>query len=188
MAQTGTLHSWNDDRGFGFIRPTGGGPEIFVHISAFPRNGSRPSIGENLTFELGSGRDGKFQAIKVVRQTVTQNAQARTTPHRHGKRKNWLGVLLLILILGIAGAYGYKHFAQAQNRRALATQPATSTAEVATLPSHGAFSCDGRIHCSEMTSCSEAKWFINNCPGTEMDGNHDGTPCEQQWCTSPFAK
>lgn len=44
------------------------------------------------------------------------------------------------------------------------------------------FTCDGRTHCSEMTSCDEATWFIRHCPGTEMDGNNDGVPCERQWC------
>jgi len=39
-----------------------------------------------------------------------------------------------------------------------------------------------------MTSCDEATYFLRNCPGVEMDGNRDGVPCEQQWCTSPFAK
>jgi hypothetical protein len=44
--------------------------------------------------------------------------------------------------------------------------------------------CDGRIHCSQMTSCAEAHFFLANCPGTEMDGDHDGIPCERQWCKS----
>ncbi len=51
-----------------------------------------------------------------------------------------------------------------------------------------AYRCDGRTHCSQMRSCSEAKFFLANCPGVKMDGNHDGTPCEQQWCTHPLAK
>jgi hypothetical protein len=42
--------------------------------------------------------------------------------------------------------------------------------------------CDGRIYCSQMTSCEEATWFLRNCPGTKMDGNNDGIPCERQWC------
>ena len=45
MPRTGTLRSWNDDRGFGFVAPTDGGPEVFVHISAFPNDGSRPAAG-----------------------------------------------------------------------------------------------------------------------------------------------
>jgi hypothetical protein len=45
-----------------------------------------------------------------------------------------------------------------------------------------AFQCDGRKHCSQMSSCSEAKLFLNNCPEMEMDGDGDAEPCEQQWC------
>jgi len=42
--------------------------------------------------------------------------------------------------------------------------------------------CDGRTRCSQMTSCEEATFFIRNCPGTKMDGDGDGVPCERQWC------
>lgn len=45
-----------------------------------------------------------------------------------------------------------------------------------------AFRCDGRTHCSQMRSCSEAKFFLARCPGVQMDGDGDGVPCEQQWC------
>jgi len=42
--------------------------------------------------------------------------------------------------------------------------------------------CDGREYCSQMHSCEEATWFLQHCPTTKMDGNHDGVPCEKQWC------
>lgn len=64
----------------------------------------------------------------------------------------------------------------------------TSAAPVAPAPAPTAasvtskFRCDGRTHCSHMTSCEEATWFLKNCPGTKMDGNNDGVPCEKQWC------
>ncbi len=48
--------------------------------------------------------------------------------------------------------------------------------------SEKAFSCDGRTRCTAMKSCDEALFFIKHCPGTEMDGDHDGVPCETQWC------
>ena len=35
MQSTGTPKSWSNDRRFGFIEPTHGGQEIFVHIKAF---------------------------------------------------------------------------------------------------------------------------------------------------------
>ena len=44
------------------------------------------------------------------------------------------------------------------------------------------YQCDGRVYCSQMTSCEEATWFLQHCPGTKMDGEGDGVPCERQWC------
>ena len=43
------------------------------------------------------------------------------------------------------------------------------------------FQCDGRQHCSQMNSYEEAKYFIENCPNTKMDGDNDGKPCERQF-------
>ena len=31
------------------------------------------------------------------------------------------------------------------------------------------YQCDGRVYCSQMTSCEEAKFFLANCPGVKMD-------------------
>ena len=44
--------------------------------------------------------------------------------------------------------------------------------------------CDGRTRCTQMRSCEEARHFLQHCPGVQMDGDHDGIPCERQWCTS----
>ena len=43
------------------------------------------------------------------------------------------------------------------------------------------YQCDGRQHCSQMSSYEEAKFFIENCPNTKMDGDNDGIPCERQF-------
>jgi hypothetical protein len=67
---------------------------------------------------------------------------------------------------------------------------APATAEVS-RPMHaladaapaGRFTCDGRQYCSQMTSCEEATYFLQHCPDPKMDGDHDGIPCERQWCT-----
>lgn len=65
MRFSGTLKTWNDDRGFGFIEPTQGGQELFVHIKAFPSGTGRPSAGQVLTFEVATGPDGKKKARAV---------------------------------------------------------------------------------------------------------------------------
>lgn len=58
--------------------------------------------------------------------------------------------------------------------------PAASTPMPQAIP---ATRCDGRRHCSQMRSCAEARYFLANCPNVEMDGDRDGIPCEQQWCS-----
>ena len=65
MRFTGTLKTWNDERGFGFIEATQGGQEVFVHIKAFPSGTGRPSVGQLLSFEVETGRDGKKKARAV---------------------------------------------------------------------------------------------------------------------------
>nr|WP_319548742.1 excalibur calcium-binding domain-containing protein [Desulfogranum marinum] len=57
-----------------------------------------------------------------------------------------------------------------------------STQRVIKKATSGTYQCKGKVYCSEMTSCAEAKFYLRNCPGTKMDGNHDGIPCEKQWC------
>jgi len=65
MRFTGTLKTWNDERGFGFIEPTQGGQELFVHIKDFPAGTGRPSVGQTMTFEVQSKPDGKKKARAV---------------------------------------------------------------------------------------------------------------------------
>ena len=80
MRFTGTLKTWNDDRGFGFLEPSQGGQEIFVHIKSFPSGTGRPSVGQVLTFEIETGPNGKKQARAVqypVRGKRTPKAKLR---------------------------------------------------------------------------------------------------------------
>ncbi|GAA4170745.1 cold shock and DUF1294 domain-containing protein [Gryllotalpicola koreensis] len=58
----GTLVSWNDARGFGFIETEGGRARVFVHASAFASAGPRPHAGDRVGFELGAGPDGRQRA------------------------------------------------------------------------------------------------------------------------------
>ena len=182
MRLSGTLRSWNDDRGFGFIAPTHGGAELFVHISSLPRDGSRPTVGEKLTYELGRGKNGQPQAVGVQRQAIgrTSERSRSSKPASAPSRPLFAKVIGLVLVL-VLSAVGYDRFQTRTTAHPRSLQPLTTT------PEQG-FKCDGRTHCSQMTSCTEAKYFLRNCPGTQMDGNRDGTPCEQQWCTSTFAK
>ena len=64
----GKLKMWNADRGFGFIADDTGGPDMFLHINELKTAGIDPDrikIGERLTFETTSTRDGKTKAWNV---------------------------------------------------------------------------------------------------------------------------
>ena len=65
MRFDGKLKSWNDERGFGFIEPTQGGDDIFVHIKALPPGAGRPTVGLPLSFEVEPGPQGKKRAKSV---------------------------------------------------------------------------------------------------------------------------
>ncbi|WP_394789948.1 excalibur calcium-binding domain-containing protein [Rhodoferax sp.] len=73
--------------------------------------------------------------------------------------------------------------AEVKKRRAAAVATAPDKLAPATPTVSSSFSCDGRQYCSQMKSCVEAKYFLANCPGVKMDGDKNGIPCEQQWCT-----
>jgi hypothetical protein len=40
------------------------------------------------------------------------------------------------------------------------------------------FSCGGKKYCRDMTSCEEAKFHLQECGLTRLDGDGDGVPCE----------
>lgn len=90
--------------------------------------------------------------------------------------------LLLWALLLFAAWSGYAYFAD-RPEAAASLGVARADAVEATpgdppVPASTAFTCDGRVHCSQMTSRAEAEFFVHHCPNTRMDGDHDGEPCE----------
>ena len=88
----------------------------------------------------------------------------------------------LILVAMVAAIFaGYDHY---KSKSVVITNEtmlqASSRASAPSLSQE--FRCDGRTRCPQMRSCAEAKYFIQHCPNTEMDGDNDGIPCERQWC------
>jgi CspA family cold shock protein len=61
----GIVKKYMADRGFGFIRPDGGGDDVFFHVKSLPM-GTEPREGARVDFEVGSDRKtGKPQARNV---------------------------------------------------------------------------------------------------------------------------
>lgn len=89
--------------------------------------------------------------------------------------------LLLWMVLLFAAWKGHAHFAdppvQASSPPVAAHAGDLVPRRPAAQPG-AAFQCDGRTHCSQMGSRAEAEFFVRHCPGTRMDGDNDGEPCE----------
>ncbi|GAB3755872.1 cold shock domain-containing protein [Lysobacter olei] len=184
MRVHGTLAKWNEERGFGFITPGQGGDDLFVHISAFPRDGARPNVGELISFEVESSPDGKKRAVRVMRPGGQQRPKNTRREPVHSRKSSPRATVLVLLAIVAIGAYGYSKFqARTASSAMQYAAPAGTLPEVANdASSGGPFRCDGRTECGQMTSCAEATYFLQHCPDTKMDGNGDGEPCEQQWC------
>src|SRR5271166_4488258 len=75
---TGTVKFFNSQKGFGFIQPSDGGKDVFVHISAVERAGmSNLNEGQKLTYDVVSER-GKLAAANL--QNVQSVSKMRRGP------------------------------------------------------------------------------------------------------------
>ena len=62
----GTVKWFNGKKGFGFIEPSDGGNDVFVHISAVQKAGLKGLAEDQLVnFELVEGRDGRQMADEL---------------------------------------------------------------------------------------------------------------------------
>jgi cold shock protein len=63
---TGTVKFFNENKGYGFIAPDGGGNDAFVHISAVERSGMRSlRQDQRVSYDLQEDRRGKMAAVNL---------------------------------------------------------------------------------------------------------------------------
>jgi CspA family cold shock protein len=64
---TGTVKWFNPTKGYGFIEPSDGSKDAFVHISAVERAGLRSlREGQKVQYELVAGQNGRTSAENLV--------------------------------------------------------------------------------------------------------------------------
>ena len=63
---TGRVKFFNTDRGFGFILPDDGGPDVFVHVHEVETAGMNTLVaGQLLAYDIGTARDGRSKAVNL---------------------------------------------------------------------------------------------------------------------------
>jgi cold shock CspA family protein len=202
--ERGTLVRWNDEKGFGFIKPEiGDNQDVFIHISTLKHMARKPIVGDEILFHRENQPDGKVKAVKATIEGVavvsnTIRPASHTSQHHRNSQSHHdenyrsspvLGrIIMLIILLGV-GVFGYKQYQKMTATPVLTNQDVEQMqwTPVVSKPSfinqQPQFRCEtGKTHCSQMRSCAEATFYIRNCPGTEMDGDGDGVPCERQFC------
>ncbi len=182
MRTQGSLIKWNADRGFGFAKTGDSGIEVFVHISAFPRSGRQPQIGDPISFEIVTDANGRKQAKAVIYEvpsgradftlapTEKKSAQAELTsnaipartstqrydrPRRHDTREASGGILRNLIVIALLLGLGVLGFRKYQDIRA--TDAATASEPSATAIAKPAAPPAQPYRCDGRTHCSQMR-------------------------------
>lgn len=180
MRQQGRVIKWVDEKGFGFISVNNTSEQVFAHISAFPKGQERPKLNELVTFEIVKDVKKGYKAYNI-HYINRVNVQSKTAKKLINKKSNNLMVLVLIAVL-MSAVYLYNAINKTTlsneiNKLNLSTGKSSKVTDI-----QQNFKCEGKDKCTNMTSCEEAKFYLNHCPGSVTDGDGDGIPCEDQWC------
>lgn len=103
---------WNDERGFGFVVPNGGGDRAFMHISELKQRSRRPATGDQVTYSLAKDSGGRLQATAISFAVVRRHAPQSQSSSFPRATIGALALLLVVVAFGahklpplIAGAY-----------------------------------------------------------------------------------
>ena len=77
MRLAGRITDWNDEKGFGFVVPNGGGDRAFVHVNEFQRGSKRPVSGDLISYVVATDQRGRLNA-KQIRHAGQKIAVPRT--------------------------------------------------------------------------------------------------------------
>lgn len=98
MKLQGKISNWNDDRGFGFVEPNGGGERAFVHIKAFKPQSRRPVNGEVIIYEIVRDNNNRYKAENI--QFARDISKSKNRSKVKGQR-DFGGVFTITFFIGL---------------------------------------------------------------------------------------
>ena len=173
---SGKIIKWVEDKGFGFIRIEGAQGDIFVHISAFGRIPRAPKVGEPVEIDAFAEENGKKKATRARIPGLLPQPNFTSKRRTGQSRRSFCFKAAAALLVAGGLFWGYTKLTDHSS-----PMPAGIATQEQTEPQAQQFRCEGKTHCTEMSSKAEAEFYLRNCPNTEMDGDGDGDPCEQQF-------
>jgi uncharacterized membrane protein YsdA (DUF1294 family)/cold shock CspA family protein len=102
MRTQGKITAWKGDKGYGFITPSSGAKQVFVHINAFADRNSRPQIKQIVTFTLSTDKQGRPCAVRVTRAGESLPGEIK----RNDKSLYVLGAVFFLVAVVLAVAIG----------------------------------------------------------------------------------
>ncbi len=184
--QRGKLTRWNDDRGFGFIKPDNSPQEVFLHISALPKGIRRPQEGDMILYEVLREQNGKFKArtaqiegLKLPPQKTIHTGQSFNKSKR--SQKNLLAgitlgpIVFIFLLISL--------FRESNNQEVSTNSPTIPGTEIS-IPGELSPSCNVKGNISVNTG---KKWY--HIPGMEdyESTSIDISKGERWFCTEQEA-
>jgi uncharacterized membrane protein YsdA (DUF1294 family)/cold shock CspA family protein len=101
MRLAGRITDWNDDKGFGFVVPNGGGDRGFVHVNAFQRGSRRPVAGDLISYLPVKDHRGRLNANDI--RHAGQKVAVPRTPSRLPRAVMGVAALAFASALAVAG-------------------------------------------------------------------------------------
>ncbi|HJS14930.1 MAG TPA: excalibur calcium-binding domain-containing protein [Rheinheimera sp.] len=197
MLHQGKLRDWNPSDGSGFIQQEKAGPDIRISSSGFRKKPENLQDGDSIFFQIEVDPQGKPKAVFAYR-AGQHFAPAPAVKKPALSSLPFQQLLSVVVTLSILAWFGYQsmHLLRAEvSSPAVAggietadPQSTTASLENPVWPPIQAqqdpqFQCEGKQHCSEMSSCEEAEFYLEQCPNVLIDGDRDGIPCERTHCS-----
>jgi len=140
-------------------------------------------------------RTNSHSHVQSRNENFNFNFNNKDKAHDHSPRKSSFNTIIPLLIIVAIVIFGFKQYQEFNEAPAIDEVPVLTNEDIQPMPMYETkvrtqatatprFQCEaGKTHCSHMSSCAEATFYIQHCPNIQMDGNGDGIPCERQWCS-----